>query len=94
MSDLILNATTRTDFGHNVKLVRRSGNMPLIAYKGGEEPMHLQTNLNEFTKFVRQLTKETIFDLVVDGKTSKVKLFEIDTDPVKGTYRHADLRMV
>jgi large subunit ribosomal protein L25 len=92
MSELILSATPRVHFGHQVKQVRRAGQTPIIAYAKGQEPMQLQTN--EFTKFVRKLTKETIFTLEVAGKNHQVKLVEIDTDPVKGVYRHADLILV
>jgi large subunit ribosomal protein L25 len=85
-----LTATTRTEVGHNVKLVRRQGMLPAVIYGSKTEVKYLQLVANDVKKFMNQHTPQSTFELAIDGKKLNVKIQAIDFHPVKETIRHMD----
>jgi large subunit ribosomal protein L25 len=97
MSNLILEAETRTDMGKGAsrRLRRVEEKVPAILY-GGEKPpisIHLLHK-----KVVKALETESIFssvfELQIDGKSEKVILKDLQRHPYKPLILHMDLQRV
>lgn len=90
MDTIELNASKRTVRGSQVKRLRREGWLPGVIYGMGAESMALQLDMKEVSRTLTRLGGSTLIDLVVDGKTHKVLLKEIQRDVIRRTPIHVD----
>jgi large subunit ribosomal protein L25 len=90
MDTIELNASKRTVRGSQVKRLRREGWLPGVIYGMGAESMALQLDMKEVSRTISRLGSSTLIDLVVDGKTHKVLLKEIQRDVIRRTPIHVD----
>jgi large subunit ribosomal protein L25 len=92
MADITIAAQSRneTGSGHAGRL-RASGRIPGIVYGKGVEPYGVSVDHREFRNTFNHVENrsETI-SLMVDGVAKRVKIQEIQRDPVKGTAAHVD----
>ncbi len=90
MDTLVLNAERRTVTGKKVGRLRRAGLLPAVVYGPDSEPLAVQLNAREATRVIRKIEGTQLVDLVVDGKTRKVLVHELQRDAIRGDYLHAD----
>lgn len=90
MADLVLNADRRTVTGKKVNRLRRAGLLPAVVYGPNTEPVAVQLNAREAARVIRRIAGTQLVDLVVDGQRRKVLVHELQRDPIRGDYTHAD----
>jgi large subunit ribosomal protein L25 len=90
METLVLNATKRTVTGKKVGRMRRAGKLPAVVYGPAAEPMTIQLDAREATRTIRHIVGTQLVDLVVDAKTYKVLVHELQRDSIRGDFLHAD----
>ena len=98
MSDqIILNAETRDRTGSNkARVIRKvDGMIPAIVYGDEKESLNLKLYLNELTKASQNDLFYTQVLLIKTGEDEeKVVLKELQKDPAKGKFLHADFQRV
>ena len=98
MSDqIILNAETRERTGSNkARVIRKvDGMIPAIVYGDEKESLNLKLYLNELTKASQNDLFYTQVLLIKNGELEeKVVLKELQRDPAKGKFLHADFQRV
>lgn len=98
MSDqIILNAETRERTGSNkARVIRKvDGMIPAIVYGDEKESLNLKLYLNELTKASQNELFYTQVLLIKNGELEeKVVLKELQRDPAKGKFLHADFQRV
>ena len=93
MSELTLAAELRTAIGSApTGRLRASGKLPAVLYgKGIEKPISITVDHREIRHAFNDAKNRTqIFTLTVDGAPYKVKIQEIQRDPVRNTAAHID----
>ena len=97
MSNILLEAETRTDMGKGAsrRLRRLENKVPAVIYGGDKKPMSIHFLHN---KVVKALEKESIyssvFDITIDGKVEHVILKALQRHPYKPVVMHMDLQRV
>ena len=98
MSDqIILNAETRERTGSNkARVIRKvDGMIPAIVYGDEKDSLNLKLYLNELTKASQNELFYTQVLLIKNGELEeKVVLKELQRDPAKGKFLHADFQRV
>jgi len=98
MSDqIVLNAETRERTGSNkARVIRKvDGMVPAIVYGDEKESLNLKLHLNELTKASQNELFYTQVLLIKNGDLEeKVVLKELQKDPAKGKFLHADFLRV
>lgn len=94
MSDSVIAATTRTEFGKGAaRRTRRAGLVPAVLYGHGTDPIHLSLPGHEITLALR--VANAVLELAIDGKGKQLALAkQVQRNPVKGTVEHIDLVIV
>ncbi|QOR66711.1 50S ribosomal protein L25/general stress protein Ctc [Cytobacillus suaedae] len=89
-----LQAQGRSDLRNSsTKRIREEGNIPaIINGNNGSKPIFV--NSIEFLKTIRESGRNGIIQLVVDNENHPVMLNELQRDPVKGEYLHADFKVI
>jgi large subunit ribosomal protein L25 len=92
MSEIVLNAETRTATGKKAKQARSAGFVPGVYYSRGEAAISLQVVKPDLDPLV--YTSEThVIDLrIKDGATKKCILRDVQYDPVSDLPVHFDLQ--
>ena len=94
---IILNAETRERTGSNkARVIRKvDGMIPAIVYGDEKESLNLKLYLNELTKASHNELFYTQVLLIKNGELEeKVVLKELQRDPAKGKFLHADFQRV
>lgn len=87
--DIILKAQSRKD-----KKIEE-GNIPAVVYGKGIEAQNIQMKKGAFDKIYQEAGESNLISLQVEGKEPiQVLIKEVQTDPVKGFYLHADFYQV
>lgn len=87
-----LTAELRTLAGHQVKALRRNGQVPAVVYGNIKENLSLSLNQHDFEKLFNEAGFSTLINLKVDGeKPVKVLIHDIQQEPLRGTIQHVDL---
>lgn len=92
MKEVTLEAVIRTESGKgSARQTRREGRIPAITYGPDTKPVGVAIDDREFRAAMRAgISGSTIFNLTIDGKSSKVILREIQRDPVTSNVIHLD----
>lgn len=97
MSNILLEAQTRTDMGKGAsrRLRRLENKVPAVIYGGEAKPQSIHLLQN---KVIKALEKESIyssvFDITIDGKVEHVILKALQRHPYKPVIMHMDLQRV
>lgn len=98
MSDIRLDAETRTDIGKGAsrRLRRLENKVPAVVYGGGKDPQSIHILHKQIVKALEsESIYSSIFDLCVDGKKAeRVILKDIQRHPYKPVVLHIDLQRV
>ena len=96
-NEIILNADLRVRTGTNkTREIRREDSMvPAIIYGNEEESKNIKLKLNELTKASKnELFYTQVLKILLEGNEEKVVLKELQREPVKGKFLHADFQRV
>ena len=93
---IMINAVSRSELGSNRARNIRSGNMvPAVIYGNEREFLNVNIPLNELTKASENEPFYTQVLLIkTEGSEEKVVLKELQRDPAKGKFLHADFQRV
>lgn len=95
MSEIKLNASTRTGVGKNkVDKMRATGNIPAVVYAKGSENRHVEVSAHEFEMVLREAGMTTIVNLDLDGTKIPVLIKDIQNHPFKRLVLHVDFQEV
>ena len=91
-----LKAVRREKTGKAVRSLRHQGTLPAVVYGKGFENLNLSLDLKEFKKVFKEAGHTTIVDLTVEGEKEPLKILiaDVQEEPIKNEYIHADLRQV
>jgi large subunit ribosomal protein L25 len=89
-----LNASTRQLTGKRARQLHREGKLAAIVYGHSASPTPLTLDRLEFQKVFVKSGRTHLVDLVVDGKTEKVLVREIQTHPRRLGPIHVDFYQV
>ena len=96
-NEITLNADLRIRTGTNkTREIRREDSMvPAIIYGNEEESKNIKLKLNELTKASEnELFYTQVLKILLEGNEEKVVLKELQREPVKGKFLHADFQRV
>jgi large subunit ribosomal protein L25 len=96
-NEIILNADLRIRTGTNkTREIRREDSMvPAIIYGNEQESKNIKVKLNELTKASKnELFYTQVLLIKLEGQEEKVVLKELQREPVKGKFLHADFQRV
>ncbi len=90
-----LQATERTEFRNStLTKIRKEGNIPAVVYGNKVGSTSVYVNGADFLKKIREVGRNGVFPLDLNGKQVNVILTEYQADPVKNEILHADLLAV
>ena len=90
----VLEAKERTDFKNSsTRRIREEGNIPAVI-NGDNNSKPIFINSIDFIKTIRETGRNGVIDLVVNNERYSVMLNEIQKDPLKGEFVHADFLIV
>ena len=92
-------AKERTIIGKQVRALRRDGQLPVVIYGKDRQPTALTVDAHDFALLYRIAGGNTIVSIDIekeDGTKERknVLIHRVDTDPVSGKLRHADLLQI
>ena len=89
-------ATARTSTGTgSARAARRDGKVPASIHSAGKPPIHAVFSAHEIgLRFAKRSFKNTVFDVVLDGKKIKVIPHEVQLDRVSDKPDHIDFTLV
>ncbi|GIN93510.1 50S ribosomal protein L25 [Siminovitchia terrae] len=91
----VLKAKERTSDRHSqIRELREQGGIPAIVYGYKTENTPISINNAEFTKTMREVGRNGVISLDVEGKKLNVVLHEYQEDPIKKEVIHADFLAV
>ena len=96
-TEIVVTAEVRSTRGKNeAHRTRRAGQIPAVVYGAYKDPVSVAVNPREILKIVRSKTGyNTIFNLSIQGgETTPVMVVDQQSDPIKGTLLHADLKRI
>jgi large subunit ribosomal protein L25 len=91
-----IRAEIRTEFGKGAaRRTRRAGKVPAVLYGHGEDPKHLALPARDFATAMRHGGMTQVLTLELsDGSQATALPKEIQRDPIRNTFEHADLLLV
>ncbi len=92
----VVQATAREARGKNeARRVRKSGKLPATLYGAGQPPMSISVDPKQIAAILHSATgHNTIFDLELDGASTKAMIVDWQHEPIKGSMLHLDLKRI
>jgi large subunit ribosomal protein L25 len=91
----VLQAKERTEFRKsNLTKLREQGNIPAVIYGSGIDSKPIYVSAGELIKTIREVGRNGIFSLNINGEQHQVILGDYQEDPLKKEMIHADFRAV
>lgn len=91
---LELKASRRNIAGKQVKTLRQKGVLPAVFYGFGVLTESLSVSYKDFEKAWKEAGESALLLLNVEGNSHNVLIHDVTTDPLKGTFLHADFYAV
>lgn len=90
-----LQAVERKEFRNSaLTSIRSEGNIPAVVYGNNMGSTSIYINGADFTKTIREVGRNGVFPLSLNGKQVNVMLSDYQADPIKNTIVHADFLAV
>ncbi|QPC47978.1 50S ribosomal protein L25/general stress protein Ctc [Mangrovibacillus cuniculi] len=90
-----LQAETRTNFKRSdLRKIREAGSFPAVVYGNNTTNTAIAVNEAEFIKLIREVGRNGIISLSIDGKSVNAVLTDYQTNPLKEEIVHADFLAV
>jgi len=92
----VLEAQPRTPGTKNdARRVRGAGKIPAIVYGAGKDSLSITVDPRVVTRILNSETgHNTIFDLALNGETTKAMIVDWQYEPIKGRLLHIDLKRI
>ncbi|KZO00963.1 50S ribosomal protein L25/general stress protein Ctc [Pseudobacillus badius] len=91
----VLEAKQRNQFQRSAKTeLRENGNFPAVVYGKDVEAKSIFINEGEFFRVIKEVGRNGVISLTVDGKKQNVVLHDYQQDPIKNDIVHADFLAV
>ncbi|MFL0365674.1 50S ribosomal protein L25/general stress protein Ctc [Pseudobacillus sp. 179-B 2D1 NHS] len=91
----VLEAKKRQEFQRSAKTeLREEGNFPAVVYGKDMEAESVFVNEGDFIKVIKEVGRNGVISLAVDGKEHNVILHDYQQDPIKNYIVHADFLAV
>ena len=92
----VLEATARTPGTKNdARRVRVAGKVPAVVYGAGKDSLAVSLDPRQVTRILHSKTgHNTIFDLALDGESTKAMIVDWQYEPIKGSLLHIDLKRI
>ncbi|MFH0951870.1 MAG: 50S ribosomal protein L25 [Patescibacteria group bacterium] len=91
----VLTALSRSIFGKDNKNLRREKKIPAVIYGKETKSAPVTLSVPEFTNIWKRVGESGLIDLKIDNQEKvKVIIQEVQTNPLTGVVRHADLYKV
>ncbi|WP_077210347.1 50S ribosomal protein L25/general stress protein Ctc [Bacillus dakarensis] len=91
----VLEAKERTEFRNSeLTRIRNEGNIPAVVYGSKMENKSVYLNGPDFIKTMREVGRNGVFSLNLNGSKVNVMLNDYQSDPIKNEILHADLLAV
>jgi large subunit ribosomal protein L25 len=89
-------AAGRDGRGKNeARRLRKSGSVPAIVYGAGTAPVAVAVDPKQVLRILKSDSgHNTIFDLELDGERAKAMIVDWQTEPIKGSLLHLDLKRI
>ncbi len=81
---------SRTVTGHWLNKIKKEGLVPGVIIQSHKDSILIQMAFHMINNLAKKLEKNQEVELLLDGKSIKVLLKDIDYHPVKGDVRHVD----
>lgn len=96
MSNLVVEAETRTELGKNAnRRLRANGLIPGVVYGRSTESISVSVNPKKIFSIIHSDTgQNTIFKLELNSKKLNVLIRDLQIDPVRGHLLHADFQTI
>ncbi|AYA74046.1 50S ribosomal protein L25/general stress protein Ctc [Bacillus sp. Y1] len=90
-----LHAQEREDFRQStLSIMRHEGQVPAVVYGTNVDSKALYINASDFLKTIREVGRNGVISLDLDGETYDVILSDYQMDPIKKEILHADFLAV
>jgi large subunit ribosomal protein L25 len=92
----LIQATVRQANGKNeARRVRVAGKLPATLYGAGAEPVSISVDPKQIAAILHSATgHNTIFDIELDGASTKAMIVDWQHEPIKGHMLHVDLKRI
>lgn len=91
----ILEAKKRNEFRHSsLTKIRHAGNIPAVVYGQKLESTPIYLNESDFVKTIKEVGRNGVFSLDVDGNKHDVMLTEYQINPLRNNIVHVDFLAV
>ena len=94
MDQIVLNASTRTVVGKQVRALRRSGQVPLVMYGARTDSVSLQADAKELARVLRQAGGSRLIAVSAAGATHMALARAVQREQISGQILHVDLLAV
>lgn len=94
MSDIKLQAKTRSAIGRGLYALRSSGKIPAVLYGPGVDATPIELEAKKTAQVLNSLTGSTLIRLNVEKKSYSVLLRDVQRDSISRTILHADFYAV
>jgi large subunit ribosomal protein L25 len=94
--NLNVKAAGREGRGKNeARRLRKSGSVPAIVYGAGKAPVSVAVDPKQVFRILKSDSgHNTIFNLELDGESTKAMIVDWQTEPIKGSLLHLDLKRI
>jgi len=80
---------------NEARRLRKSGSIPAIVYGAGKAPVPVSVDPKQIFRILKSDSgHNTIFDLELDGEATKAMVVDWQTEPIKGSLLHIDLKRI
>lgn len=90
MEEIVLKAQKRSVIGKQVKVLRRSGQLPAVIYGKGFEPIAITLDLQNANKILPTISSSHLIVVDVDGIEHNTLVRDKQREPVTGGLLHVD----
>lgn len=94
MKTLELKTEKREIKGKKVSALRAEGFIPSVVYGKDVEPVSLTINLRDFSKLYKEAGESSLIDLLIEDKTLRVLISDVQLDPLTDVPVHVDFHKV
>lgn len=94
MDQIVLNTTTRTVIGKQVRALRRHGQVPLVMYGAQTDAVSLQADAKELARVLRQAGGSRLIAVSTGGRMQNALARAVQREPISGQILHVDLLAV
>jgi large subunit ribosomal protein L25 len=80
---------------NEARRLRKGGSIPAIVYGAGKAPLSVAVDPKQVFRILKSDSgHNTIFDLELDGEQAKAMIVDWQTEPIKGSLLHIDLKRI